>query len=275
MYTSPKGDEARVKACSCSVPVATNTKHTLQYIEHTSQKANHQKEWNQFLLCWRNSHFLLQYQERSHQLKLVAIYQRFLNPLTFIKHTWLHHVGNWLDEGSDANNKRMPPKLNSWLECGTLNLVYSKIVVELYPVQHQHRRRSAKTSGIITMKTLGESLHCNSHVSKLSSLQSNLRMQEVSKLELPQVLVLPALVLQRKLLLGRPKQMSSQKIIVHLHQHQHHLRIIKYTWWYLTWNLDFKRFAFVSIKSFREDVIPLCRVDRCLNWVGDIVHTEQ
>jgi len=88
---------------------------------------------------------------------------------------------------------------------------------------------SAKTSGIIIMKTLGESLHCNSHVSKLRSLQSNLRMQEVLKLELPQVLVLPALVLRRKLLLGRPKQMSSQKIIVHLHQHQHHLRIIKYT----------------------------------------------
>ena len=80
---------------------------------------------------------------------------------------------------------------------------------------------STKTSGIVTMKMFGESLHCSSHVSKLHSLQSNLRMQEVSKLETStKVLVLSGLVVRRKLLLGRPKQMLSQKIIVHLHQHR-------------------------------------------------------
>ena len=39
-------------------------------------------------------------------------------------------------------------------------------------------------------------------------------------------------------------------------------------------NWEFGRSTFVSIKSFR-DVIPLCRFDRRLNLVGEIVHMEQ
>jgi len=66
---------------------------------------------------------------------------------------------------------------------------------------------SAKTSGIITVKTIGETLYGNSHVSKLRSLQSNLRMQEVSNivLELEQAVLHRAMDVDGKKMLVKAR----------------------------------------------------------------------
>ena len=101
-------------------------------------------------------------------MKVVAIHQRILNSLTFIV----------TDRNKDLTQRIKECFQNlicNWNVAVDINFgVYSKKVVNRYPVLHQyleHRHHVAQeTSEIMTMKTLGESLHGTSHVSKVRRL---------------------------------------------------------------------------------------------------------